>query len=92
MDPLDVWYAHADMAGSRPWPRASLRARQRKTLARNIAKAQTKDNLGALGRFASVQDGEPRLNAEPPLVVPVRDLWAGPPRRRRWPRTGCASC
>jgi len=42
-----------------------------------VAKAQTKDNLGALERFTSVQDGVPRLTAEPPLVVPVRDLWDG---------------
>jgi uncharacterized protein (DUF2252 family) len=43
-------------------------------VARSVAKAQTKDNLGALGRFAAVHDGVARLNAEPPLVVPIRDL------------------
>jgi uncharacterized protein (DUF2252 family) len=75
MDPLEVWYAHVDMARIQALTDGSLRARQRKTLARAIAKAHTKDNLGALGRFATVQDGVPRLNAEPPLVVPIRDLW-----------------
>ena len=76
-DPLEVWYAHADLARIEALAAGSMRARQRRTLARNIAKAQTRDNLGALARFASVQDGEPRLKAEPPLVVPIRDLWAG---------------
>jgi uncharacterized protein (DUF2252 family) len=76
-DPLEVWYAHADLARIQALAAGSMRARQRRTLARTIAKAQTRDNLGALARFASVQDGEPRLKAEPPLVVPIRDLWAG---------------
>ena len=74
MDALAVWYAHADIARIQALAEARLAGRQRKVLARNIAKAHTKDNLGALGRFASVGDGEPRLNAEPPLVVPIRDL------------------
>jgi uncharacterized protein (DUF2252 family) len=73
-DPLEVWYSNADLARIQALADGSLRARQRKTLARNIAKAQTRDNLGALARFATVQDGEPRLKAEPPLVVPVRDM------------------
>jgi uncharacterized protein (DUF2252 family) len=77
MDPLDVWYSHADMTRITSLIEGSLSARQRKNVERTVAKAQTKDNLGALGRFATVQDGEPRLSAEPPLVVPVRDLWSG---------------
>jgi uncharacterized protein (DUF2252 family) len=77
MDPLEVWYTLADMKRIRELTEGSLRGRQRKTLARTIAKAHTKDNLGALTRFASVEDGVPRLKAEPPLVVPIRDLLDG---------------
>ena len=39
-----------------------------------MAKARTKDNLGALGRFAGGQDGRPQIVADPPLIVPLRDL------------------
>ena len=78
MDGLSVWYAHADMAQVQQAVAGTLRAGRRKALARSIAKAQTKDNLGALGRFAAVHDGVARLNAEPPLVVPIRDLVADP--------------
>jgi uncharacterized protein (DUF2252 family) len=74
MAALDVWYAHADMERIEGVAQLSLKARQKKVLARTVAKAQTKDNLGALARFASIQDGVARLNAEPPLVVPMRDL------------------
>jgi uncharacterized protein (DUF2252 family) len=77
MDPLDVWYSHANMDQIDALTGGSLSARQRKNIGRTVSKAQTKDNLGALGRFATVQDGTPRLTAEPPLVVPIRDLWAG---------------
>jgi uncharacterized protein (DUF2252 family) len=77
MDPLQVWYAHANMEQVAALTEGSLTARQRKNIERTVTKAQTKDNLGALGRFATVQDGVPRLTAEPPLVVHVRDLWKG---------------
>jgi len=78
MDALSVWYSHADMARIDTVISGSLRTRQRKVLAGNMAKARTKDNLGALGRFAAVHDGVARLNAEPPLVVPIRDLLDDP--------------
>jgi uncharacterized protein (DUF2252 family) len=74
LDALGVWYAHADVERIQAETSVSLHGKQRKTLEKNIAKAQTKDNLGALGRFATVHDGVARLNAEPPLVVPLRDL------------------
>ena len=44
----------------RPTLRVAATRSQRKVVARNIAKAQTKDNLGALGRFAAVHDGRAR--------------------------------
>lgn len=74
LDALGVWYAHADVERIQADTSVSLRGRQRKTLEKNMAKAHTKDNLGALGRFATVHDGIARLNAEPPLVVPLREL------------------
>src|SRR3954451_25326727 len=66
MDPLAIWYSHADMDDIEALTDRPLGARQRKTIARNVAKARTKDNLGALGRFASLEDGGARLIAEPP--------------------------
>jgi uncharacterized protein (DUF2252 family) len=77
MDPLDVWYAHGDVSRIEAVSEVTLLPRQRKQIARGVAKARGKDNLGALGRFAGVRDGVPRLNAEPPLIVPIRDLWSG---------------
>ncbi|MGZ4671009.1 MAG: DUF2252 domain-containing protein, partial [Blastococcus sp.] len=78
MPALDVWYSRADVEQIEAVTDIRLGGVQRKNLARSAAKAQTKDNLGALGRFAAIGDGGARLNAEPPLVVPVRDLLDDP--------------
>jgi uncharacterized protein (DUF2252 family) len=80
---LEVWYAHADEdaikarfdeAAARGRSGQRLDARQLKRAARTMAKARTKDNLGALGRFAGGHDGRPEIVADPPLIVPIRDL------------------
>jgi uncharacterized protein (DUF2252 family) len=70
---LQVWYAHADEASVQERFAELGKARRRK-LSRVLGKAQTKDNLGALGRFAGVVDGQPRIVADPPLIVPIGDL------------------
>jgi uncharacterized protein (DUF2252 family) len=73
---LEVWYTH--VAASELAQFASKIPRSgRKRLSQALAKAHTRSNLGALDRFVGAQDGAPRLVAEPPLIVPVRDLEAG---------------
>ena len=76
---LEVWYAHADEDAIKArFDEAGrgqkLTAQQRKRATRAMAKARTKDNLGALGRFAGDKDGRPEIVADPPLIVPIRDL------------------
>ncbi|WP_240157328.1 DUF2252 domain-containing protein [Pseudonocardia broussonetiae] len=71
---LQVWYAVAEAEALQTRLASQLGGHRRKALARTISKAYTKDNLGALDRFAAVHDGSPRIAAEPPLVVPLRDL------------------
>jgi uncharacterized protein (DUF2252 family) len=71
---LEVWYAHADVSMLRERAGANLGRARRKQLGRTMAKAQTKDHLGSLGRFAAVRDGELRIVADPPLVVPADQL------------------
>jgi uncharacterized protein (DUF2252 family) len=71
---LDVWYAHADLDMVETRFALKLnKARQRK-LSHAVRKAQTRDHLGAIDRFAGIVDGEPRIIGAPPLIVPVRDL------------------
>ncbi|HTF48694.1 MAG TPA: DUF2252 domain-containing protein [Pseudonocardia sp.] len=77
---LDVWYARADVTQVESVVAERLRGhgRGRQRLARGVAKARARDNVGALGRFCGVRDGRPRILAEPPLIVPVADLAADP--------------
>ena len=86
MDALQVWYARADVDRLQALTSVSLRGRRRKALARASGKAETRDNLGSLARFATVHDGVARLNAEPPLVVPLRDLVEDPAEAERTER------
>ena len=68
---LEVWYAHADETAINARFGGKL---GRKRVSRTMAKARTKDNLGALDRFAGDHDGRPQIAADPPLIVPLRDL------------------
>jgi uncharacterized protein (DUF2252 family) len=71
---LEVWYSHADETAIHERFGEKLDSTRRKRMSRSMAKARTKDNLGALDRFAGGLDGRPEIVADPPLIVPVRDL------------------
>ena len=76
MPTLQVWYAHAEVEAARRRYVGDLAPKRRRRLDRGLAKARTRDNLGALRRFAAADpDGGVRLVADPPIVVPVRDLF-----------------
>jgi uncharacterized protein (DUF2252 family) len=71
---LDVWYARFDVEAvlgelSKVAPRNEV-----KKVRRNVAKAQTKDNLKALARLTHQVDGVLQIVSDPPLVVPIEEL------------------
>jgi hypothetical protein len=72
---LDVWYAHAAVDDVLRQYRRRLTGTGRRRVGHALDRARTRDNLGALGRFATVVDGVPRIVAEPPLVVPIDQLY-----------------
>jgi uncharacterized protein (DUF2252 family) len=71
---LKVWYAVAEMAALQARLAPQLDKGRRKRIARHVAKAQTKDHLGALDRFVGVHEGQSTIIADPPLITPARDL------------------
>lgn len=75
---LEVWYAHVDASAIQQRFGSHLSSDRRRTLARALAKARTKDNLGTLDRFAGVDGGKPTIIGDPPLIVPVRELVGEP--------------
>jgi uncharacterized protein (DUF2252 family) len=74
MPTLQVWYAHAEVEEILRRYDSEMAPARRKRVDRGLAKARSRDNLGALRRFASVDGAAVRIVADPPLVVPVRDL------------------
>ena len=74
MTNLEVWYAHMDMDQMRAQFDAQLQARQRKVVDKGLAKARTRDSMEELAKLTRVVDGQPRIIADPPLLVPIDDL------------------
>jgi uncharacterized protein (DUF2252 family) len=74
MTSLDVWYAHADVEQLQTQFDAQLKAQQRTVIARGRAMARTRDSMQALAKLTQIVDGRPRINSDPPLLVPVDEL------------------
>jgi len=74
MRTLDVWYARLEVGRAVEHWAPELSAARRAKLDYELVKAQAKDNLRAFAKLAEVVDGTPRIAADPPLVVPLRDL------------------
>jgi uncharacterized protein (DUF2252 family) len=77
MSNLEVWYAHLDVDAAvrelGPQLTPKLAERAEKTL----NKARTRDSMSALSKLTHVVDGETRIRADPPLIVPVDELAQG---------------
>jgi len=73
---VDVWYASLDVDQVMADLTGQLNKEQIKRSAAMIAKARTQDNLKALNKLTTVVDGRRRIISDPPLVVPVSELFA----------------
>jgi len=76
---LDAWYDSLDAEKVQTWLReekaaGSAQKRQLKGFDSIVAKALTKDRLKAFSKLVSTEDGQLRIIADPPLIVPVEDL------------------
>ena len=71
---LDVWYTQVNINEFRARFDNLLRERQRKALDKGLAKARTRDSMQELQKLTRIEDGQPRIVSEPPVIVPLRDL------------------
>jgi uncharacterized protein (DUF2252 family) len=71
---LDVWYAHIEMGRLLDQLGATATGQQRKKAEKNIAKARSRDSMQAFAKLTGQVNGEPRIIADPPLIVPIEDL------------------
>ena len=74
MGTLALWYARIDVEQIEQLFGRQASTKQTKQLDRDLAKARTKDSLKAFAKLTHLVDGEPRIAADPPLIVPVEDL------------------
>jgi len=81
MSQLGIWYARADIDQLRAQFESKLDDRQRKLVAKGAAKARTRDSMEELGKLTTSVDGQLRIMADPPLLVPIEDLLADPSQR-----------
>ena len=76
MGTLDLWYARLEVDEIRAQVGTRGKARERKQFERNVAKARAKDSMKAFSKLVQIVDGRPRLIGDPPLIVPIQDLFA----------------
>jgi uncharacterized protein (DUF2252 family) len=74
MSNLDVWYANADMDQLRSQMQSRLKARQRNAVDKGLAKARTRDSMQEVAKLTRIEDGRPRIVADPPVLTPIADL------------------
>jgi uncharacterized protein (DUF2252 family) len=74
MNNLDVWYSHLDIEAALQELGSQLEPAQVKRTEKALAKARTKDSMSAFSKLTHVVDGQARIVAEPPLIVPIHDL------------------
>ena len=75
MPMLDVWYARADAEVA---VRSLGDQLSGKALARThkaLAKARSRDSTQALSKLTTVVDGQRRITSDPPLLVPIEELF-----------------
>ncbi len=80
---LDVWYARADADRIAAEFADQLNTTGRRRVSQALAKARTRDSLQAFDKLTVLVDGERRIAADPPLVMPIEDLLPEVRRRAR---------
>ena len=71
---LDLWYRRLDFDTLIERYGGSIDRTARAGFDANLAKARSKDRMRAFSKLTERVDGELRIRAQPPLVVPLEDL------------------
>lgn len=72
---LAVWYSHVEVEDLLPQVGAKFDAARQDRVQALLDKAKTRDSLQALDKLTSLVDGRSQIVSQPPLVVPIEDLW-----------------
>lgn len=77
MHNLDMWYSTMDVEDLLVRLRKLADASTRKRANANVAKARTRSSLQAFDKLTHVVDGQRRIVSDPPLVVPIDEVFQG---------------
>ena len=72
---LDVWYSHLDMDKLLAEVTPLLKPAPLRRAEAQLAKARTRDRMQAFNKLTRLVDGVPRIVSDPPLVVPISELF-----------------
>jgi uncharacterized protein (DUF2252 family) len=72
---LSVWYSHANMDDLLSQIGDQLDAKRKARTQAALNKAHNRDSLQALAKLTTMVDGRARILSQPPLLVPVEELW-----------------
>ena len=76
---LDVWYSHIEVEELLQEMKSSTTKKQQAKAVKNVAKARTRDSMQAFSKLTHEVDGQRRIIADPPLIVPIEDVVAAAP-------------
>jgi uncharacterized protein (DUF2252 family) len=82
MPTLDVWYARASVGDVRALLRSQASRSEHRQFEKTVAKGLRRDSARAFAKLAVKGNGEARIRADPPLIVPIADLVDHPGARR----------
>jgi uncharacterized protein (DUF2252 family) len=74
MKTLDVWYARASVTDLQDLLRLQATPSELRRFDKTVAKGRRKDSARAFAKLAMEGNGEARILADPPLLVPIADL------------------
>jgi hypothetical protein len=75
MSNLDVWYARLDVEDVLTRYRSNLSGSRYRAMEELMDKARKRDSTQAVDKLTAVVDGRRRFVSDPPLVVPVQELF-----------------
>jgi uncharacterized protein (DUF2252 family) len=76
MQNTDVWYSHVDVDDLLLQVRPEIPSAEFKRLTQDLVKARSRDSAQAYSKLTRLVDGNPRIVSEPPVTVPVFELYS----------------
>jgi uncharacterized protein (DUF2252 family) len=88
MGNLPVWYSHVDMDVLMSQIGDQLDAKSKASTQAALEKARSRDSIQALAKLTKMVDGRAHILSQPPLLVPVEELWGEQEARAQYQELG----